>query len=77
MRTTHSFANLQVSQATYDEIMQLLMKANYYHAFIKQNKEDNVLIDMHGIALSRDPIKATPPELTEEEKDSLKMTRGD
>lgn len=47
-RTTYTFAELEVSPATYDEIRQLLEEAGYRHAFL-----DGGAIDMHGIGLVR------------------------
>jgi hypothetical protein len=47
MRATHTFAELEVSEATYLEIWELLAKAGYHHAFI------DGAIDMKGIALTR------------------------
>ena len=49
---TYTYAILEVSQATYDEIRLRLIAADYAHAI------DGTVIDMHGIALqvqSRDP----------------------
>lgn len=48
---THTFAELEVSAATYDEIEKLLKAAGYGHAFIPM--EGGVAIDMHGIGLKR------------------------
>jgi hypothetical protein len=47
MRTTHTFAELEVSEQAYLEIYTLLSEAGYHHAFI------NGAIDMKGIALTR------------------------
>lgn len=49
MRTTHTFVELEVSAASYDEIAGKLRDAGYSHAFIDQT------IDMHGIGLTRGP----------------------
>lgn len=46
LRVTHTFVDLEVSQATYDEIAGKLREAGYDHAFIKGGA-----IDMHGIGL--------------------------
>lgn len=46
---THTYAELAVSDAVYDEIEKLLKMAEYDHAFI------DGAIDMHGIALVRMP----------------------
>ncbi|MDQ3562701.1 MAG: hypothetical protein M3436_00700 [Pseudomonadota bacterium] len=50
---THTYAVLEVSQATYDEIKAKLIEAGYNHAFHAH------LIDMHGIAL-KPPDHPTP-----------------
>jgi len=47
MRITHTFVELEVSNAAYLEIWELLAKAGYHHAFI------DGAIDMNGIALTR------------------------
>lgn len=49
MRSTHTFAILKISQATYDEIRDKLQTAAYDHAF-----HENGVIDMNGIALQTD-----------------------
>lgn len=48
MTVTHTFAELEVSADTYDEIAEALRKADYDHAFM----EDGT-IDMHGIGLTK------------------------
>lgn len=72
MRTTHTYATLEVSAATYDEIAAKLKEAGYDHAF------DDGAIDMHGIGLVRiapDP-KSVPLDeqlrLVTQERDELK-----
>ncbi len=47
IRSTHTYATLEVSAEAYDEIYKLLELADYQHAF------HDGLIDMHGIALGR------------------------
>lgn len=48
---TYTFALMQVSKATYDEIKQKLEEAGYGHAI-----HDDGNLDMHGIALTtKDP----------------------
>ena len=42
---THTYAELEVSKAVYEEIRGKLLAAGYDHAF------NNGVIDMHGIAL--------------------------
>jgi hypothetical protein len=44
---SHTFATLEVSASTYDEVERLLREAGYGHAFI------DGAIDMHGIGLIR------------------------
>lgn len=68
MRTTHTYATLEVSPGTYDEIAQKLKAAGYGHAF-----NDRGEIDMHGLALVKppaakpgEPIEIVEP--TEEER---------
>jgi len=48
-RTTYTFATLEVSRETYDEIEAKLREAGYDHAFV------DGAIDMHGIGLVRKP----------------------
>ena len=43
---THTYVELELSPAAYDEIRQKLEEAGYKHAFI-----DEATIDMHGIAV--------------------------
>jgi hypothetical protein len=47
MPTTHTFAELEVSEEAYHEIYTLLAEAGYHHAFI------DGAIDMNGIVLTR------------------------
>lgn len=51
--TTHTYAILEVSAQTYDEIRDLLEAAGYQHAFHAREDGDGYNIDMHGIALTR------------------------
>ena len=49
MRSTHTYAILEVSAAVYAEIREKLKAAGYDHAFhLDDNRE---VMDMHGIAL--------------------------
>lgn len=55
MTTTHTYAVLEVTQSTYDEIKQKLTAAGYQHQFYKSYKQDEKeIIDMHGIALQEE-----------------------
>ncbi|MBT9493887.1 MAG: hypothetical protein IV107_16430 [Paucibacter sp.] len=51
MRTTHTYAALEVSPATHHEIEKLLRAAGYDHAF----DDGEGAIDMHGIGLVKRP----------------------
>lgn len=48
-RQTHTYALLEVSAASYDEIKTKLQAAGYGHAFLS-----NGTIDMHGIGVTRE-----------------------
>lgn len=48
-RSTHTYVELEVSAAAYDEIAGKLRAADYGHVFGSDGE-----IDMHGIALTRD-----------------------
>jgi hypothetical protein len=52
---THTYAELEISQAAWDEIAQKLRDAGYDHAFV-----DGKTIDMHGIGLTP---AAEPPNM--------------
>ena len=47
LNCTHTFAKLEVSAKTFDEIKRKLESAGYDHTFL----EDGNVIDMHGIGL--------------------------
>lgn len=50
---SHTYAVLEVSKATFDEVRQKLKEAGYEHAFHEDLFHDEV-IDMHGIALQKE-----------------------
>lgn len=53
---SHTYAILEVTQATYDEIRRKLEHACYWHCF--HQDEGREVIDMHGVAVARwRPIK--------------------
>lgn len=52
---THTYALLEVSDATYGEIEKALKAAGYDEAFHVQYDTEQPVIDMHGIALVRKP----------------------
>lgn len=64
MRSTYTYAILEVHPEVYNHIRKLLADAGYDHAF--HDRESNEVIDMHGIALKADPsIKSPREELTD------------
>lgn len=66
---SHTYAVLEVSQATYAEIRAKLVDAGYDHALHTPavSGEDREVIDMHGIALkeSTDVMPVAPDLVTE------------
>jgi hypothetical protein len=50
---TYTYAILEVSKSTYEEIKKLLVDAGYEHTF--HNDDGRTVIDMHGIALATTP----------------------
>lgn len=49
MRSTYTYATLEVSNAAFKEIIEKLRTAGYADQFVERG--NNVDIDMHGIAL--------------------------
>lgn len=54
MRSTHTYAVLEISNAAYDEIRAKLEAAGYQHAFM-----DDGEIDMHGIAVKAESTNSS------------------
>jgi len=52
-RTTHTYAILEVSERTYEEIKVRLERAGHVDRFHGSNGE--IVLDMNGIALSKNP----------------------
>jgi hypothetical protein len=53
MRSTYTYALLDVSAAAYREIREKLEAAGYQHAL---HEDDGVIVlDMHGVALRQEP----------------------
>lgn len=50
---THTYALMEVSKSTYDEVMTKLVSAGYQHAIHDSN--EGPVLDLHGIALSCGP----------------------
>ncbi|MGB6724500.1 MAG: hypothetical protein WBE74_01270 [Terracidiphilus sp.] len=57
IRSTHTYATLDVSHAAYIEIKEKLEKAGYSDQFHDDQDGDGVVIDMHGIALKDEEHK--------------------
>lgn len=59
LRTTHTYVELDLSPAAYDEIRAKLEAAGYDHCFIRGEET----IDMHGLAVTRGdtPTKEKKP----------------
>lgn len=64
--TTHTFAVLEVSRSTFEEIKKKLNDAGYDHAMIGGGKGGRLTIDMHGIGLE---CKDNEPKPTPDKKD--------
>lgn len=47
---THTYATMEVSQATFDEVKKKLEEADYHHAIMYDLRE-GIILDMRGIAL--------------------------
>ena len=57
MRTTHTYAVLEVAPEIYKQIRKQLEEAGYEHAF-HTGEADEEVIDMHGLALRA--VSSTP-----------------
>jgi hypothetical protein len=64
--STHTFANLEVSHETYEEIAQAFRAIHYDHVFIR-DRTGHLLIDMHGVALKDN----SPQERTTDARNAL------
>lgn len=56
LNVTHTFVEMEVSAATYDEIAARLKEADYGHCFM-----DDGTIDMHGIGLTKKQVTNPGP----------------
>ena len=54
IRTTYTYVLLDVSESAYNEIYQKLKDAGYDHCFDESDCRSGIVIDMHGIALTKD-----------------------
>lgn len=59
---TYTYAIMEVSKETYEEIAKKMVEAGYEHTF-HETREGRV-IDMHGIALKQQQEVSQPPQLT-------------
>lgn len=59
LTVTHTYAELEISAAAYDEIAAKLRAADYGHVFIESSRGEWV-INMHGIGLSKAPGRPVP-----------------
>lgn len=63
--TTHTYALMMVTKATYDEVRGLLQRAGYGHAIHEpENEHQGPALDMHGLALTPSPAPETMTEAT-------------
>lgn len=60
MRTTHTYAILEISAAAYEEIRAKLEQAGYQHAF-HPKADGRIAIDMYGIAVATDMSDVLDP----------------
>lgn len=66
-RQTHTYAELELSQAAYDEIAGKLRAAGYDHAFMTgEDANGPPAIDMHGIGVTRAASAAQVVSLDEQ-----------
>lgn len=54
LRTTHTFAILELSSQAYEEIKKKLLEAGYSHAIMEDGGRE--VIDMHGIGVQMEKI---------------------
>ena len=59
---THTFAKMEVSEGTYDEIGAKLKEAGYDHALLDHGDHSFYVLDMNGIGLVREEV-ASPKQL--------------
>ncbi len=52
MTQTHTYVELEISEAAYNEISAKLLMAQYYHVFAQT--KDGEVMDMQGIALKKE-----------------------
>lgn len=55
MSCTHTFATLEVSQRTFDEVKRRIRKATGTREHLVKTANKGVVIDMHGITLCTKP----------------------
>ncbi len=57
---TYTYALMDVSESTYNEIKKKLEDAGYQHAFHDDHDGDGMVLDMHGIALKLESSSPVP-----------------
>lgn len=57
VKSTYTYAILEVSKAAYEEIKKKLEDAGYHHALHTHEGEPTPVIDMHGIGLKQEDSK--------------------
>lgn len=64
MQHTHTFVVVDISSASYLEILSILM-ANGYQQAVKDRQDGDQILDMHGLALrvAEPPAEARVPPL--------------
>jgi hypothetical protein len=58
---TYTYAIMPVSEQTYEEVYQYLLRVGY-ESQVHCNREWGPVLDMHGIALAKDSLSSTPVE---------------
>jgi hypothetical protein len=61
LRSTYTYALMEVSPSTYDEVRANLVAAQYQHAIHDRKSEPHEALDMHGIALVKKPELVVAP----------------
>jgi hypothetical protein len=70
LRSTYTYAILEVGSEFYREVREKLEAAGYTHAFHADTEGE--VIDMHGIALRAEPEPAPAPSVLELTRDLAK-----
>lgn len=68
--TSHTFAVMELSEKTYEEIFSKIAQAGYDHALLEEDGKQ--LIDMHGIAVMQEDLVKSDRTVLIEVVDALK-----